>query len=160
MGSRIRRFPSASGMCDISVFVLDGCEMIRYLNTDLDLNADFSLSSLARALESKGVFALHAEERDDGLWYATFEIEGEHDDELHEPEFTLNTMLNAINELGDDDRSSLKNCSLCEFNIGYDCGDEPWAFNNGITNPTLRRMATLGASLRITLYPPECKEVT
>jgi hypothetical protein len=39
------------------------------------------------------------------------------------------------------------------FNIGYDCGAEPWAFNQGLTAELLGRMAATGASLRITLYP-------
>ncbi len=40
-----------------------------------------------------------------------------------------------------------------EFNIGYDCGAEPWAFNQGLSAHLLGRMATAGASLRVTIYP-------
>ena len=42
---------------------------------------------------------------------------------------------------------------LREFNIGYDCGEEPWAFNQGLSAETLRRVAAVKASLRWTLYP-------
>lgn len=44
-------------------------------------------------------------------------------------------------------------CTRREFNIGYDCGAEPWAFNQGLSNETLRRIAACGGSLRWTLYP-------
>lgn len=125
--------------------------MIRYLNTDLDLEADFALSSLATALESNGVRPLHVTEGDDGLWHASFETDDQHD----EPEHALKAMLDAIDQLPEEHRSSLGKCTLCEFNIGYDCADEPWAFNNGVTNATLGRMARVGASLRMTLYPPD-----
>ncbi len=50
-------------------------------------------------------------------------------------------------------RSVWAGCSQREFNIGYDCGLEPWAFNQGLSADLLGRMAKAGASLRVTLYP-------
>jgi hypothetical protein len=59
----------------------------------------------------------------------------------------------AVESLEESCRPLWTECRLKEFNIGYDCGHEPWAFNHGLTNQTLLRMAQAGASLRITLYP-------
>jgi hypothetical protein len=44
-------------------------------------------------------------------------------------------------------------CSRREFNIGYDCGREPWAFNQVLSAQLLSRIAAARASLRVTLYP-------
>jgi hypothetical protein len=63
-------------------------------------------------------------------------------------------MLDAIEAIDEPAKELWRACTKREFNIGYDCGDEPWAFNNGLSNRTLDRIARLGASLRITLYPP------
>ena len=83
-------------------------------------------------------------------WYAIFEVE----ENYNEPETTIALMLDAVEALESDARTLWAECSLRELNIGYDCGDEPWAFNNGLTNATLLRAVSAGMSLRITLYPP------
>jgi hypothetical protein len=125
---------------------------IRYLNTDLDLVAERDLAPLVSALRARGVLALYdVVTGEDGRRYVTLETDEQHD----LPETTIVAMLDAIESLEGEARSLWSQCSLREFNIGYNCGKEPWAFNNGLTNATLLRLARLGASLRITLYPPE-----
>jgi hypothetical protein len=62
-------------------------------------------------------------------------------------------MLDAIEAIEGVAKDLWEECSQREFNIGFDCGDEPWAFNHGLTNATLKRLVGVGASLRITLYP-------
>jgi hypothetical protein len=61
--------------------------------------------------------------------------------------------FSVIESLGESLRMVWLGCTLREFNIGYDCGDKPWAFNRGLSNSILTRIAASGASLRITLYP-------
>ncbi|HUG90713.1 MAG TPA: hypothetical protein VML55_07770 [Planctomycetaceae bacterium] len=128
---------------------------IRYLNTDFDLVASSHLQPLVSALRAYGLRALHVTLGGDGLWYSILETEEDYD----EPDGTIGAMLAAIESLEDDAAREWSACRLREFNIGYDCGDDPWAFNNELTNDTLRRIAALGASLRITIYPqrPEKK---
>jgi hypothetical protein len=124
---------------------------IYYLNTDLDLVAQRDLTPLAAALEAQGVPPLYVTHGEDGRWYATFETA----DQYGAPEESMSKMLDAVESLSGEAHTLWSECSLREFNIGYDCGDEPWAFNNGLTNATLRRTATIGASLRITIYPAD-----
>jgi len=97
---------------------------------------------------------LHVEQRDDGRWFATLET-GE---QFSEPEPNITAFLNVIEAFADPVRESRLSCDVREFNLGYDCGDEPWAFNHGLTAATLARMVALGISLRITLYPAEQTE--
>ncbi len=130
---------------------------IHYLNTDLDLIGPVDLTPLAEALSARGMFALDEPwQGDDGHWYRRFEISGDVDPD--EPEQTIRVMLDAIEAVlapeGDARAAELwRACTLREFNIGYDCGAEPWAFYQGLSNETLRRLAACGGTLRWTLYP-------
>ena len=120
-----------------------------YLNTDLDLNSPNVLTTLATALENESLQPLHVTRVQDDHWYATFETTEMYD----EPEPNIASMLDAVESLDEPLREIWNSCVRREFNIGYDCGSEPWAFNHGLSNQLLRRVSEAGASLRITLYP-------
>lgn len=120
---------------------------IQYLNTDLDLVCDVDPASLAAEIESHGLVAV-VTPGEDGLFYVICE-----DNNDTEPEPNIQRLLDAVDALSDGARELWAVCSKREFNVGYDCGDEPWAFNQGLSNDVLRRMADCGASFRITLYP-------
>jgi hypothetical protein len=139
---------------------LSGCMdgKIQYLNTDLDLIGPEDLTPLADALAARGVFPLSPPAgADDGRWHCTLEIEDCVAGPGYDPEYTIRVMLAAIEGvLGPkgDARAAAQwqSCTLREFNIGYDCGAEPWAFNQGLSNDTLRQIAACGGTLRWTLY--------
>lgn len=122
---------------------------IAYLNTDLDLVAPCDLTPLLTAIETHPVRALSSQYAASG--YATLETNRCY----KQPETSISTLLTAIEALGRKERAIWRSCRLREFNIGYDCGSEPWAFNQGLSNQTLARIAAVGATLRWTLYPPE-----
>jgi hypothetical protein len=123
---------------------------IQYLNTDLALVATVPFDSLAAELKSRGVYPLYdISHCDDGQFHATLETE----ESYTEPDANIAAMLTAIEALPSTMRHLWDACTKREFNIGYDCGDEPWAFNQGLSNETLRRIAQCGCTLRITLYP-------
>ena len=126
-------------------------QRIAYLNTDLDIISPADPAELVASLQARGVSPLHAEQRGDGLFYATLET----DEAFDEPEATIAAMLAAIESLPDALTQFWASCTLRELNIGYECGSEPWAFSHGLTPETLRRIATLRAALRLTLYPPD-----
>jgi hypothetical protein len=125
-------------------------DTIHYLNTDLELASDEDLSALTAAFEAKGMWTLFvAAPGADGLWYATFEI-----DHLNEePEPTIAAMLDVIESQTEPLQLVWSRCKVRDFNLGYDCGSEPWAFNQGLSNALLTRIVAAGASLRWTLYP-------
>ena len=120
---------------------------IQYLNTDLDLVCDVDPSGLAREFEKRDLVA-RVTPGDDGAFYILCE-----DSNDTEPEPNIKRLLDAVDSLSDKSRIIWERCSKREFNIGYDCGDEPWSFNQGLSNEILRRIAESGASFRITLYP-------
>ena len=121
---------------------------ITYLNTDLDLIGAEDLTELAQALEAAGVHALHVTNADDGNFYATFETDEKHS----EPDANISQMLSVIESLTKPLLDVWRRCTLRDFNIGYDCGAEPWAFNHGLSTDLLQRLGSVGALLRITLY--------
>lgn len=125
----------------------------RYINTDIDLVAPYDLSPLATVLEAKGIWPLHITQQEDSRWCATFEcITFETDKDQNTPETTIAEMLDVIEMLQGDAQRLWSGCTVREFNIGYDCGKEPFSFTNELTNTALLRMAKVGAGLRITLY--------
>ena len=123
--------------------------MIRYLNTDLDLVSVHDLTQFAAALETRGLLTLHVGRREDSLYLATFETNASH----ASPEDTLDAMLGIIEAFTQPERDVWDGAKECIFNIGYDCGSEPWAFKSTLSNSVLRRLARAGGALRITLYP-------
>jgi hypothetical protein len=132
---------------------------IRYINTDLDLAAPYDLTPLVTVLEAGGIFPIHQTQQEDGEWSATLETSATLEKVLdfNEPEATIVAMLDVIESLGISARGLWDRCSLREFNIGYDCGDEPFAVHNGLSHTTLLRVTSVGAGLRITLYSANLK---
>jgi hypothetical protein len=126
-------------------------DTISYLNTDLDLTSTVDLTTLATALETGGVLPLHVTRGEDGLWYACCETSKQ----FEEPEANITAILVVVESLAEPLRAIWSGCTRREFNIGYDCGTNPWAFTQWLSNELLGRIAAVGASLRITLYPAE-----
>ena len=121
--------------------------LIQYLNTGLDLVCDVDPATLAAELEALDL-AVNVRAGADDMYYVMC---GESNDT--EPEANILRLLDATDALTDISRSVWNRCTKREFNVGYDCGDEPWSSNQGLSNDVLRRMADCGATFRVTLYP-------
>lgn len=120
---------------------------IRYLNTDLDIICDADPAALVVELESFGLY-VHRDD-DDGAFCLM--CEGQNEAEAQQ---NIDLLLKAIATLSPSSRSFWDcHCTKRELNVGYDCGDQPWAYNQGISDAIVRRMAEAGVSFRITLYP-------
>ena len=122
---------------------------ICYLNTDLELVCADELTEFAAAFKASGARPLHVTKGDDGTWYATIETHEQH----AEPDPNIAQLLTIIESLAEPLLNLWMHCTLREFNIGYDCGAEPWAVNQALSSDVLGRIASVGATLRITLYP-------
>jgi hypothetical protein len=124
---------------------------IRYVNTDLELRSTADLTRLGTELTLRGFYATQLTQADDGLWWANFALDNDSNDP--EPEVTIAAMLDVLEPLPRGLKRVWKACSLREFDIGYDCGDKPWAFSQVLSADLLRRIAAIGASIGLTLYP-------
>jgi hypothetical protein len=125
-------------------------DMICYLNTDLDLTSGMDLAPLVSALEAAGVEPLHCARHEDGQWYAICETARQ----FSEPESNVAAIIAAVESLPAEAQALWSDCTRRELNIGFDCGTKPWAFNEALSNDIIGKIAFVGASLRITLYPP------
>ena len=114
---------------------------IKYLNTDLDLTSPNDLTALAAVFDSQGVFPLHVTHVEEGLWQATFKT----NESYTELETNIAAMVAVVESLGEPHRSVWLGCTRRDFNIGYDCGDEPWEFNQGLSCELLGRIAAVGS---------------
>ena len=124
--------------------------VISYLNTDLDLTSAQDLRALVAAFEAGGVFPLYGTRPDeDDQW----DVRLETDEQYTTPEDNIAAMLSVVEGFDKPIRAIWTSCTKREFNIGYDCGAEPWAFNQGLSAELVRRMGAAGASLRLTMYP-------
>jgi len=125
--------------------------IINYVNTDLELMSSQDLAALAEVLTLRGVEPLHGVTRnDDGTWQAWFETMPAY---YTDPESNIAAILDVVESLPAELRADWDGCTSRIFNLGYDCGDEPWAFNQSLSAGLLARIAAAGASLTITLYP-------
>jgi hypothetical protein len=90
-------------------------------------------------------------QEEDSRWSAILETVGQYED----PESNIAAMLSVIEQFDEPECIVWQGLTIREFNIGYNCGSETWAFNQGLSNAILQRITKVGASLRVTLYPPE-----
>jgi hypothetical protein len=129
---------------------MDG--VTHYVNTDLDLMSADDLTALAAAFEVRGLMPTRVMRLDHGQWHARFSGSSTADGPYDEPELTIAAMLAVIEALDPPLRSAWAGCSQRELDIGYDCGQEPFYFHQGLSAGILVRLVAAGASLRVTLY--------
>jgi len=127
---------------------------IQYLNTDLDLVSAVDLQPIGDAFQAAGACVLHVTRGDDGLYYAIVEA----DAFSREPEVSISALLSIIESFSPPLKSLWATCSKREFNIGYDCGDQPWGFTQVLSSSLVSRIAATGAAIGITLYPDRRKD--
>jgi len=129
---------------------------IHYLNTDLELVSPHDLTELTRVLESAGLLNIYSFTDEKDEWRAGLESGGE----CRDPESTIGSLLDTIELLDPVFRQRWNGCTTRELNIGYECGDTPRSFEQGISSGTLARMVAMGLSLRTTLYPAASERVS
>jgi hypothetical protein len=126
-------------------------ETTRYITTELELYSPHDLTALVAALEARGLIPCHVCQSSVD-WHALFSCNSTADQPYDEPEPQIAAMLSAIETLDPPLRAAWAACSVRLFDIGYNCGREPFALRQELSAETLARLAAVGAALRITLY--------
>ena len=128
----------------------DAARSIKYLNTDLDVEVRGGLPILTAAFQAQQrMYEVSAFDAGDGNGRANFESRSIGRD----PETAIGEMLDVIEQLDGAALAVWKACTLRDFNIGYGCGDEPWGFHQRLSAALLQRIAAVGASVSVTIYP-------
>jgi hypothetical protein len=110
-----------------------------------------ALGEIATALEARGLFCLYIDCNPNGLWQASFESQGQYT----EAEESIAQMMAIVESLPLSLQTIWINCRNRTFDIGYNCGDYPWAFNQTLSSKLLSRISAANAAVRVTLYPIE-----
>ncbi|MCX5842253.1 MAG: hypothetical protein NT022_00625 [Deltaproteobacteria bacterium] len=122
---------------------------IRYLNTDLIIESPNDLSPIAESFGEE-VIVLY-----NGAWgkvnRAIFEVEISLHASANE---TIETFCALIEGLKEKERAIWDACFSKIFDIGFESGLTTQSFSSQINQDTIKRLAAIGASIEITIYPP------
>ena len=122
---------------------------ITYRTTDLEILGTFDLTPIADQMVQQGLVSYHIEPWQGGSSFARFNSARS----FSNPDSDIAEMLTAIEALDQHAKSLWSTCNERNFDIAYDCGDGPWAFNQQLLPSTLARIATVQAGIVITIYP-------
>jgi hypothetical protein len=120
---------------------------VKYLNTDLDIESKQDLSGIIEEFCADVLVLHHGEIR--GYQHAAFEIAGSCSD----ADGTINYFCALIEGLPKEVREIWNDCCSRILDIGYESGTFPNNFRSEIRPSTIQRVAEIGASIVITIYP-------
>ena len=120
---------------------------VRYLNTDLEIESNSDLSKIVDEFGDDVIVLHHGERR--GYQHASFEIAAT----VEGADETINSFCAVVEDLPEGVREIWDSCCSRIFDVGYDSGMSPLNFRSEIRAPTIQRVAAIGASMVITIYP-------
>jgi hypothetical protein len=120
---------------------------IRYLNTDLEIESKSDLSKVVAEFGEDVLVLQHGEMR--GYQHASFEIGGTSMD----ADAIINSFCTLVEGLPREVREIWDGCCSRVFDVGYESGASPQNFRSEIRASTIQRVANIGASVAITIYP-------
>ena len=120
---------------------------VKYLNTDLEIESKSDLSKIVEEFGEEVLLHYHGEIR--GYQHASCSIAGGSED----ADVAINSLCTLIEQLPGDVREIWDGCCSRIFDIGYESGKAPQNFRSEIRAATIQRVAKLGASVMITIYP-------
>jgi hypothetical protein len=121
----------------------------RYRVTDVVLHSAEDLTALAAALETRGMTATQRAleiDETERMWVFQVGCEQLPEDDI---EAELALFLAAVESLDPPERAAWSGCSR----MAFDCGIQPHSVHHDLSSGMLGRLAAVGGSLRITLYP-------
>ena len=118
-----------------------------YLNTDLEIESLDDLSPIVARFGEDVVLMYHGDAM--GHRRASFEIAGL----VADADAVIQHFCMLAEGLTEPERPIWDNCTKRVLDIGYSCGTSPGAFRSEIRTKTIKRVAALGASIIVTIYP-------
>lgn len=119
----------------------------QYLNTDLEIESKSDLSKIVEEFGADVLVHHHGEMR--GYQHASFSIAGGSSD----ADATIDLFCTLVECLPKDVREVWDGCCSRIFDIGYESGTSPQNFRSEIRAATIQRVAKIGASVVVTIYP-------
>lgn len=120
---------------------------VKYLNADLEIESKSDLSKIVEEF-GEDVIVLHCGEVR-GYQLASFESSVYSTD----ADDTINHFCLLVEELPKEGREIWDGCCSRVIDVGYESGTSPRNFRSEIRASTIQRLAAIGASIVITVYP-------
>lgn len=144
--SRVKTLPANS----IMILSQDSYRMqmnIKFLNVDLDIQSKQDISLILNELGTN-IFVLHRGQQEN-YYFACLEI----DRDAPNADMTINIFCDLIENFSEETSKIWNSCYYKVFDLGYESGIQPNYFTSNISSTTIKRIASIGASLNITIYP-------
>jgi hypothetical protein len=122
---------------------------VRYLNTDLEIESKDNLSKIVEEFGEDVLLLHHGEVRD--YQHASFEISGSTGSTSADD--IINSFCALVEALSEEVREVWDGCCSRVLDIGYESGTSSQNFHSEIRAGTIERVAKIGASIVITIYP-------
>lgn len=124
-----------------------------FLNVDLEIEAPHPLDYLCCELVGGGAHRLYSGESKGG-YLASVEVDGgTNDGSKADPNTLITKFCDIIDGFDERARADWSGAHSKTFDLGYEADAEPGSFHSELRNDLVRRIASLGADIRITLYP-------
>ena len=120
---------------------------VQYLNTDLEIESKSDLSRIVKEFGEDVLVLHHGEIR--GYQHASFGIAGGSTD----ADATINSFCDLVEFLPKEIRETWDGCCSRIFDVGFESGSSPDRSYSEIKASTIQRVANIGASIAITIYP-------
>ena len=120
---------------------------VKYLNTDLEIESKSDLSKIVDDFGDDVLVLHHGEIR--SYQHASFSVAGGSTDANTAIDFFCTLVESLPNEV----RKTWDECCSRVFDIGYESGKSPQNFRSQIRASTIQRVANIGASIAVTVYP-------
>jgi hypothetical protein len=125
---------------------------VKYLNTDLEIESKDDLSKIVEEFGEDVSVLYHGEIR--GYQHATFEIAGS----TSGADEVINYFCDLVEGLPTEARDVWDGCCSRVLDIGYESGASQRNFRSEIRASTIQRVAKIGASMVVTIYPPSAEK--
>lgn len=132
-----------------------GSVRIEYINTDLLLQSENDLSDLVSYFNGADCFDLYvSEDRKSAGFESNLTAENP------APAQTIAALLDAVDRLDGALLAAWRACEVREFDIGFNCGQDPYSTHDRLPPDLLKRVADAGITLVITLYAVRVADTT
>lgn len=121
---------------------------IDFLNVDLEFEGREPLDPVLDDLGEDVVVMYRAESR--GMFQASIEIAGGMSTDA---DSVINRLCDLVERMEPGARAVWDRCVSRMFDVGYDSGDTPRNFRSILQPATIARVASLGGSVAVTIYP-------
>ncbi|NQX84213.1 MAG: hypothetical protein HRS57_03375 [Mycoplasmataceae bacterium] len=118
---------------------------IHFLNIDLEIESFIDISPIIEEWGER--ICVFRNEKVDGIFYGSFETS------CSGVEGIIDEYVSLVNGLSQSSRDIWEKAQKRDFDFGYESGTDPNNFHSRIESESVQKLASLGGSIVITIYP-------